>query len=696
LANNTVLPAGLSLSLGGLISGTPTVVGTGTFTVQVVDGGSPQQTATKQLSITITAPPSFFNIWSPTTVPGTVDAGPDSAVELGVKVKADVSGNITGVRFYKSTNNTGTHVGNLWTSSGTLLSSATFTNETASGWQQVNFSTPVAITANTVYVASYHTSGGHYSDDQNYFASSGVDNPPLHALQNGVSGVDGVFSYGSSSTFPSQGFNSSNYWVDVVLTPSTTLTSIAITPTNPSVAAGSTQQFTATGTYSNGSTQNITTQVTWSSANTGVATISSSGLASAIAGGSSTISATQGSVSGSTTLTVKPATLVISTTSLPNGVQNQAYSAALSATGGTPPYSWSLANSTSLPPGLSLSSLGQITGTPTAAGTTTFTVQVQDSGSPAQTATQSLSITITNPSGCPCSISGTISGTGGNGATVTLSGTSSGTTTANSSGNYTFTGLASGSYTVTPSRTGFIFTPTNQGVTISGASVTGVNFSSTAQLTIDKTVFTNRSTGGTSITSPTFSTTSPNELLLAFVSTDAKSSGVTVTGVTGASLTWSLVKRTNAQLGTAEIWRAFAPATLTNVSVKATISQSVAASITVLTFTGVDTSGSGGSGAIGATGAGNANPGAPTASLTTTRNNSWVFGVGTDWDNATARTLGPNQTMVHQYLATVGDTYWVQRQNSTTPLAGTVVTINDTLPTSDRYDLSICEVLPAP
>jgi hypothetical protein len=329
-------------------------------------------------------------------------------------------------------------------------------------------------------------------------------------------------------------------------------------------------------------------------------------------------------------------------------------------------------------------------------GTTTFTVQVNDSGSPAQTATQSLSITIT-ASACPCSISGTISGTGGNGATVTLSGTSSGTTTADSSGNYTFTGLASGSYTVTPSHTGFIFTPTNQAVTISGASVTGVNFSSTAQLTIDKTVFTNRSNRATSITSPTFSTTRTNELLLAFVSTDANSSGgVTVTGVTGASLTWSLVKRTNAQLGTAEIWRAFAPATLTNVSVKATISQSVPASITVVTFTGVDTSGSGGSGAIGAIGAGNANPGAPTASLTTTRNNSWVFGVGTDWDNATARTLGPNQTMVHQYLATVGDTYWVQRQNSTTPLAGTVVTINDTLPTSDRYDLSICEVLPAP
>ena len=105
--------------------------------------------------------------------------GPDSAVELGVKFRSDVAGTITGIRFYKASTNTGTHVGNLWSSTGTLLATATFANETASGWQQVNFSTPVAITANTVYVASYHTNVGHYSDNLNYFASQGVDSPPL-------------------------------------------------------------------------------------------------------------------------------------------------------------------------------------------------------------------------------------------------------------------------------------------------------------------------------------------------------------------------------------------------------------------------------------------------------------------------------------------------------------------------------------
>ena len=693
LANNSSLPPGLSLSASGQIFGVPTVAGTGTFTVQVTDGGNPTQTATQSLSIMVTAPPTFYTIWSPASIPTTADVGADSPVELGVLFKSDVNGTVSGVRFYKSSNNTGTHLGDLWSSSGTLLSSATFANETASGWQQVSFSTPIAITANTAYVASYHTTVGHYSDDQSYFASAGVDNPPLHALQNGISGFNGVFAYGTNSVFPNGGFNSSNYWVDVVFIPSATLTTIAITPTSPTIQVGSSEPFTATGTYSDNSTQNITTLVTWSSSSTVVASVSSSGVASGIAGGTSTITATLGSVTNSTKLTVQPATLLITTPSLPGGTPGVAYSASLSSTGGTPPVSWTLINSTTLPLGLVMSATGQITGTPTASGTATFTVQVADSGSPMQSATHAFSIAIA-ASGCPCSIAGTISGSGGNSATVTLTGGTS--VTADSSGNYILNGLASGTYTVTPSKTGFVFNPGSQSVFVSGTSATGVNFGSTAQLQIDQTVSTDRSSGATTIVSPTFSTTKTNELLLAFVATDATGANMTVTGVTGASATWTLVKRTNTQLGTAEIWRAFSSTALGNGSVTATLAKSVAASLTVVTLTGADPSGTGGSGAIGNTGSGNANPGAPTAQLMTTRNNSWVFGVGNDYDNAIARTLGPNQTIVHQYLSTLGDTYWAQRQSSTTPTSGTAVTINDTAPTTDRYNFSICEILPAP
>jgi hypothetical protein len=164
------------------------------------------------------------SIWSDSTVPGVVDSGPDTPVELGVKFRSDTAGYITGIRFYKAGTNTGAHVGNLWDSAGKLLATATFTNETASGWQKVSFPTPVAISANTVYVASYHTNVGHYSDDQNYFAGKGVDNGSLHLLADGVSGPSGTYSYGSTSKFPNQGWKSSNYWVDVIRSSSAPVT----------------------------------------------------------------------------------------------------------------------------------------------------------------------------------------------------------------------------------------------------------------------------------------------------------------------------------------------------------------------------------------------------------------------------------------------------------------------------------------
>ena len=160
--------------------------------------------------------PAETTLWSSSATPQNPAEADSSAVEVGVKFTADVTGSITGIRFYKDGTNTGTHVGNLWTAGGTLLASATFGDETASGWQQVTFSSPVAITANTTYVASYHAPNGHYAEDDNSFASSGVDNAPLHALAAGVDGPDGVYTYSASSAFPTSTYLSANYWVDVV------------------------------------------------------------------------------------------------------------------------------------------------------------------------------------------------------------------------------------------------------------------------------------------------------------------------------------------------------------------------------------------------------------------------------------------------------------------------------------------------
>ena len=163
-------------------------------------------------------PPSgAISLWSAAATPAAFATNDPSSVELGMKFRSDVAGTVTGVRFFKGATTTGTHTGTLWSVSGTRLATATFTNETKSGWQQVTFSTPVSIAANTVYVVSYHTNVGNYAYTSAYFASKGVDSAPLHAPATGaVSGGNGVYRYATSSVFPTSTFNATNYWVDVV------------------------------------------------------------------------------------------------------------------------------------------------------------------------------------------------------------------------------------------------------------------------------------------------------------------------------------------------------------------------------------------------------------------------------------------------------------------------------------------------
>ncbi len=198
---------------------TPTVVGSNTLLSRAVDDSSNLETPSSGVNLTVTEHDCPCQGWNSSTVPALPDSGDGTAGEFGVKFRSDYSGYISGIRFYKSTANTGTHVGNLWTSSGTLLATATFTGETASGWQQVNFANPVAIAANTTYAASYFAPVGHYSAQPDYFATSGLDDPPIHLLANGVDGPDGVYAYRSQSGFPISSYNSTNYWVDVVFFP---------------------------------------------------------------------------------------------------------------------------------------------------------------------------------------------------------------------------------------------------------------------------------------------------------------------------------------------------------------------------------------------------------------------------------------------------------------------------------------------
>src|SRR5262249_21956101 len=136
------------------------------------------------------------SVWGSSTPSGAVDAADTSAVNLGLQFQAASSGVVTGVRFYKEGDKTGAHIGSLWSSTGTLLASGTFSNESASGWQELDFSSPVQVTAGTTYVVSYHTNTGHYAATQNGLTSA-VTNGPLTALANG-----GVYAYGSAHPVP--------------------------------------------------------------------------------------------------------------------------------------------------------------------------------------------------------------------------------------------------------------------------------------------------------------------------------------------------------------------------------------------------------------------------------------------------------------------------------------------------------------
>lgn len=155
------------------------------------------------------------SVFSSATVPGSLEAVDNQSVELGMKFQSDIPGYILGVRFYKGINNIGVHSGTLWNGAGTSLATVNFSGETASGWQQQLFASPVAISANTTYVISYHAPVGLYSYDHNGFAAD-VANSPLRGLAHGFDGDNGVFFYDPSSVFPTNTFNKSNYYVDVV------------------------------------------------------------------------------------------------------------------------------------------------------------------------------------------------------------------------------------------------------------------------------------------------------------------------------------------------------------------------------------------------------------------------------------------------------------------------------------------------
>src|SRR6478752_4479944 len=230
---------------------TPGATGPATIMARAADD-SANLGAPATISVTVAARSCPCSIWGSGATPVVATDSDTSPNELGVKFRSDVAGQVTALRFYKGSGNSGTHVGHLWSATGTLLATVTFTGETATGWQQANLSAPVTLTPGTTYVASYYAPNGRYAEDDNFFLSTAVDAPPLHALKDGSDGPNGVYRPGAGGGFPTQAFASANYWVDVVFSPSnaapdtTPPTVTAQTPANGSTGVATGTTVTAT------------------------------------------------------------------------------------------------------------------------------------------------------------------------------------------------------------------------------------------------------------------------------------------------------------------------------------------------------------------------------------------------------------------------------------------------------------------
>ena len=428
----TGAPPATSTVISGLTNGT-----TYTFTVSATNAlGTGPPSAPSNAVV-----PSASGFQCPCTLFGsTVPAIPDSGdaganVELGVRFTADVSGFVTGVRFYKSAANTGTHTGTLWSSAGALLATATFTGESGSGWQQVSFASPVAVTSGTTYVASYHTSTGHYAAVHNGFATA-FDAPPLHAPASGTVG-NGVYAYGGS-TFPNQSYLASNYSVDVTFTTSGVGASVPAAPTGVLASAGNASANVSwTAPASNGSsiTQYTVTPFVGTTAQT----------PTVVAGAPPATSATVTGLANGTTYTFK----VTATNGVGTGVASAASNAVTPSVPPAPPAITSAAQATfvagaggtatvtttgvpvpalssgALPTGVSFADNGDGTGTLTVGATavaavTQFTLTANNGVNPP--ASQLFTLTVLPP---PPAVSAVIPNTGATtgGTAVTLTGT---------------------------------------------------------------------------------------------------------------------------------------------------------------------------------------------------------------------------------------------------------------------------------
>lgn len=153
-----------------------------------------------------------------------------NGVEVGTKFTAVSDGTATAMRFWKNQDTATSHGGTLWTSSGTKLAAASFANESASGWQSAQFDQPVALKAGQTYVVSYYAPRGQYAVTYDFAGQS-------QSADLKIAAGSGLFSYGSTSQFPTGSWRNSMYWVDVVFEPAPKPAAVPAPSTDPAPAA---------------------------------------------------------------------------------------------------------------------------------------------------------------------------------------------------------------------------------------------------------------------------------------------------------------------------------------------------------------------------------------------------------------------------------------------------------------------------
>jgi hypothetical protein len=438
------LPAGLSLASSGSISGTPSVAGSSTFTVQVRDSAASPQTATHSFSISVVAPPANLAVSTTSLPQGT--AGQSYAASL------QASGGTPGYTWSVTSGSlpAGLSLASSGAISGTPSSagSSTFTvqvKDSASAPQSATQSLTLSVSSAVapLSINSFAPPGGitQASYSSTISATGGVT-PYTWSVASGSlpTGLSFNVSTGSITGTPTTTgtFNFTLQVRDSSPTPQSASKSASIqivAPLKITTTSLPTPQLQASYSVTLGVSGGMAPYV-WSVASgslpVGLSLNSSTGVLSGTPTTAGNYSFTirvddppsipqtaSQPFSANVPAAVMP--LQITTASLPGGQVQAAYSTTLVASGGTSPYAWSI-SSGSLPAGLSLSSSGAISGTPSSAGSSTFNVQAKDSAASQQAASASLTLTVSPAPAPAISAVSPNSGPTAGGTLVTISG----------------------------------------------------------------------------------------------------------------------------------------------------------------------------------------------------------------------------------------------------------------------------------